>query len=181
MKGGLLVPAEPIRKVLQTWMDQTGFTVWQAATRTGLSEKTMFRLLEGKQEKVSMAAADLLITKTVGPWHWWGNEELQGIYSQANLSKLDIVLPLENEGAKEHARKRLIHAYETCPSKTAAARSLGMDLCTFSRRLDQALVEVGREPATVPMPQKTREATRRTEAYIEKYTRQNAKKKAAGA
>lgn len=155
MRGNVLVPVGPIREVVLEWIAQSEINQLALSEKLGVSERIFHRLNE--QKNITFTVADLLITKTVGPLQWMEDPRLHEIYMAANLKKLDIVVPLENKKAQAHARKSLIQAHEEYDgNKTHAARSLGMDVQLFTRRLDQALIEEGREPATQRVPQRGR-------------------------
>ena len=156
MKGGTLLPAEPIRKAIQEWMDLNGVDQETLARMVGMNSRSTWRFISGETKNITWVIADHIVTKTIGPLHWHTNPDLSSVYFGANLHRLDLVDPLDNEGARAWAREQLISAYDTHRTKREAACSLGMDSSTFSRRLDMALVEEGREPVTKPTPQRGR-------------------------
>ena len=156
MKGNVLLPAEPIREAVKKWMKENDITAETLADRVGLSEKSVWRLLAGEGMNLTWVVADNLVTKTIGPLHWHTDPELSRIYWDANLNRLDLVEPLECEAAQAWARKKIVKAHDENPTKASAARSLGMDCGTYSKRLDKALIAEGREPSTKSVPQRGR-------------------------
>lgn len=164
MRGGTLLPAEPIRDAIKEWMRLNDVDQETLARKVGMNSRSIWRFISGETTYITWLIADHLVTRTIGPLHWHTEPELRQIYFDVNLHRLDLVEPLDNDGARAWARETIIDAYDSNSTKSAAAKSLGMDCATYNRRLDSALIAEGREAVTKSMPQRGR-----SEGYKPKY------------
>ena len=142
MKGNVLVPVGPIREVVLEWMEKNEVNQLALAEQLGITERVFSRIAE--QTNVTFEMADLLITKTVGPMQWMTDERLHEIYMNADLHRLDLIDPLDNEAAKSWADGQILWAWENSQTRGEAGKKLRMSTASFSRLLDPVLQRAGR-------------------------------------
>lgn len=151
MRGRVGVPAAPFRKIIEDRIAQLEAAedeapIQQISFETGLAEITIYEIRSLRRKEVEFPTADTVVTKILGPMAWHSDPELREIYTSTDFVYMDLLFPLDNDVARAEANERILEAWDANVSKNAAAKALGIDHQTFSKRLKGALEAAGRDP-----------------------------------
>src|SRR5690349_24747438 len=89
-----MLPVGPINKVILDWLEKYDMTHEEFGEQVGISQRAVYRFVSGETKKITWELADQIITRTIGPLHWYTNPELRKLYLEADLHSLDLIHPI---------------------------------------------------------------------------------------
>jgi hypothetical protein len=149
---GLLVSTEPFAAIVRRWVDNRQRMDEEVsrddlASELGISTREIWELMNNRTQRMEFAKADKIVTMTIGPMAWWTNEDLNEIYLEADLEKLDLTAPLNTPEVLRETAEKVVAIYEENGSVIRyAARKVRVSDKLFASMLDRSLEELGNDP-----------------------------------